>query len=40
MSCMEHECERCHKVWFDNKTGGDCPDCGSSEVYNIFDEEE
>jgi len=38
MACMEHECEDCKKMWFDNKASGACPKCGSWEVKSFFDE--
>ena len=38
MACMEHECEDCKEMWFDNKASGQCSACGSSEVRSFFDE--
>ena len=38
MACMEHECLRCHTVWFDNCVSGQCHQCGSIDVANLFDE--
>jgi len=38
MACMEHECEDCKEMWFDNKASGACPKCGSWEVKSFFDE--
>jgi predicted nucleic acid-binding Zn-ribbon protein len=35
---MEHECEDCKEMWFDNKASGACPKCGSWEVKSFFDE--
>lgn len=39
MACMEHLCAECNKVWFDNRSGGACPKCGSTNVVHVFDEE-
>ena len=39
MACMEHGCGNCGLWWFDNSVGGRCPDCGSSMVSSIFDED-
>lgn len=38
MACMEHECRRCGRVWFDNKPSPACS-CGSTDVSHYFDEE-
>jgi len=39
MACMEHGCGNCGLWGFDNNVGGPCPDCGSSLVSSIFDED-
>jgi rubrerythrin len=38
MACMEHECDECGHIWFNNKPGGNCPICGSPYVRHTFDE--
>jgi predicted Zn-ribbon and HTH transcriptional regulator len=38
MACMEHECEQCGLVDFDNITWTKCPNCGSEKISNIYDE--
>ena len=39
MACMEHGCPECSHVWFNNKQETNCPECGSPDVSNWFDEE-
>ena len=38
-ACMEHICNECDAVWFDNEKAGKCPECGSNDVMHLFDEE-
>ena len=40
MACMEHVCP-CGHMWFNNRGGGDCPECGndSMRIGHYFDEE-
>lgn len=38
MACMEHYCIDCEKIDFDNKFWEVCPNCGSTNVSNDFDE--
>lgn len=38
MACMEHACGDCHNRWFNNKEEIKCPECGSKDVSNWFDE--
>ena len=35
---MEHICNECDEVWFDNKSFPKCPHCKSSDAVSIFDE--
>lgn len=37
-ACMEHECHECNHFWANNKKENKCPECGSSNVSNNFDE--
>jgi hypothetical protein len=36
---MEHTCLDCEHSWFDNEAGGLCPECGSTDIQSLFDEE-
>lgn len=38
MACIEHNCARCGFWSMDNERLRVCPDCGSNEISNIFDE--
>ena len=38
MACMEHECETCGYVYFDNRRYGCCPRCGGATI-DHFDED-
>ena len=39
MSCMEHECQKCGHIVFNNsKSGGKCPKCGGLNWDSTFDE--
>ena len=40
MACMEHACRECGHVWFDNSVLHTCPECGSNDCSNMFDENE
>ena len=31
MACMEHVCP-CGHMWFNNRGGGDCPECGNEDM--------
>ena len=37
MACLDHSCRDCDEMWEDNRSGGDCPACGSSHVAMFFD---
>ena len=37
-ACMDHVCVKCNHMWFDNKSHGVCPKCGSTETVDTFDE--
>ena len=39
MACMEHECNDCKYMWFDNSTDSKCPKCGSINTDSTYDEE-
>lgn len=36
----DHVCRDCNNEWVDNSKGGPCPDCGSRDVADFFDEVE
>ena len=38
MACMEHQCDTCGEMWFDNKASGTCSKCGSYDVASFYDE--
>ena len=39
MACLEHECNKCNEVWFDNQHWSACPNCGSTDKRTLWDEE-
>ena len=39
MACLEHECNDCNEVWFDNNFYSSCPKCGSKDNRKMFDEQ-
>ena len=38
MACVDHSCRECGELWENNKSGGECPACGSDRVSSHFDE--
>lgn len=40
MACIAHKCRECRTMWEDNRRGGECPKCGSTDVTSHFDEYE
>ena len=38
MATMEHRCNSCQNVWFDNERYGECPECKSTDVHHHSDE--
>ncbi len=39
MACLEHACNDCDEVWFDNEQGSACPKCESRSSSVWFDED-
>jgi len=39
MACVAHDCHDCDYGWEDNRRGGSCPQCGSDNITNHFDED-
>ena len=39
MACLEHDCNVCGCVWFDNDRHSVCPDCGSNDKRTMSDEQ-
>lgn len=40
MSCMYHLCDKCKRTFMDNYKLKECPICKSSDISNVFDEED
>ena len=38
MACLEHNCNVCKAVWFNNDQSTECPECGSQNYNTFFDE--